>query len=105
VSINASGQIVGFYYDSSNHAHGFLDNNGTFSTIDPPGSIDTQILGINDAGQMVGNYIDSSYQEHAFEAIVAPVMLDAVYNPATNLTTLSGTAEANSSVSIRDGTS
>ena len=33
-----------------------------------------------------------------------PVMLDAIYNPATNITTLKGTSEANSSVSIFDGT-
>jgi Ca2+-binding RTX toxin-like protein len=34
----------------------------------------------------------------------APVMSDAVFNAANKLTTLSGTAEANSSVSVLDGT-
>ena len=34
----------------------------------------------------------------------AHVMLDAIYNPATNITTLKGTSEANSSVSIFEGT-
>jgi len=33
-----------------------------------------------------------------------PVMLDAIYNSATNVTTLTGTSEANSTVSIYDGT-
>jgi hypothetical protein len=35
---------------------------------------------------------------------VSPIMSNAVFNAATNITTLSGTAEANSSVSIFDGT-
>src|SRR5262249_35625149 len=34
---------------------------------------------------------------------VSPVMLDAVYNPTTKLTKLSGMAEADSSVSVYDG--
>jgi Bacterial Ig domain len=33
-----------------------------------------------------------------------PVMLDAIFNSTTNITVLSGTSEANSSVSVYDGT-
>ena len=43
-SINASGQVVGFYEDGSNGSitsqHGFLYSGGTYSTIDPPGALD-----------------------------------------------------------------
>ncbi len=55
-AINASGQVVGWYTDSSGNFHGFLYSAGTFTTIDVPGSIDTQALGINDSGQIVGNF-------------------------------------------------
>ncbi len=35
-AINASGEVVG-YYDDSTGVHGFIDDKGTFITIDPPG--------------------------------------------------------------------
>jgi uncharacterized repeat protein (TIGR03803 family) len=38
-----------------------------------------------------------------FVATINPVMLDAVFDGAHNLTTLNGTAQANSSVSVFDG--
>jgi hypothetical protein len=94
-------------YTINGHEAGFLDDNGTFTTFDIPGSVFTEVTGINDAGQIVGDYLDSSNHRHSFEAtpaVVAPVMLDAVYNAITNLTTLSGTAGPNNSVSIFDGT-
>ncbi len=57
--INNRGQIVGSY-----NGHGFLLDNGTFSTIDVPGEnlgtservSSTVAVGINDAGQIVGEY-------------------------------------------------
>ena|SRR5438876_823673 len=57
--INNRGQIVGSYGD-----HGFLLDNGNFSTIDIPEEnlgtserlISTEGVGINDVGQIVGNY-------------------------------------------------
>jgi hypothetical protein len=62
--INSSGQIVGeFYYYIFNErgpAHGFLRNtNGSFTTIDVPGSSSTDVRGINDSGQIVGEFWDS----------------------------------------------
>jgi probable HAF family extracellular repeat protein len=38
-SINAKGQIVGWYEDSNAQSHAFLDSGDTYTTIDPPGSI------------------------------------------------------------------
>ena len=61
--INASGQIVGEYIDASNHTHGFLYSNGTYTTLDDPSASatgGTVALGINDLGQIVGNYGDAS---------------------------------------------
>jgi len=59
VSINATGQIVGNYVDSSFHRHGFLDNGGTLTfPIDVPGSTvaggATLLESINDSGWILG---------------------------------------------------
>jgi probable HAF family extracellular repeat protein len=57
IGINDSGQIVGVYFSSSNGtfvAHGFLDSNGAFSSIDDPGAAGTYAYGINDSGVIVG---------------------------------------------------
>jgi hypothetical protein len=53
-AINNLGGIAGFYTDSGGTIHGFLDNNGNFTTVDAPGASETQLLGINDFGIAVG---------------------------------------------------
>jgi hypothetical protein len=40
--------------------NGFLDRDGSFTTLDVPGSTLTYAFGINDAGQIVGFYFDAS---------------------------------------------
>src|SRR5262249_47667050 len=55
--INHAGQIVGYYYDSSTKAHGFLKSGSTYTTLDDPleqGLFGTFALCINDPGQIVG---------------------------------------------------
>jgi uncharacterized membrane protein len=49
-----SGDTVGFYVDGSGNTHGFTDVNGTFSTVDAPGTAFNQLLGVNDAGTAAG---------------------------------------------------
>jgi hypothetical protein len=39
---------------------------GTFTTIDVPGSIDTRVIGINPQGDMVGQYTDAVRVNHGF---------------------------------------
>ena len=56
LGINNSGQIVGFYWDSSFQSHGFLDVNGTFTNVDVPGSAWSEATGINNQGDIVGVY-------------------------------------------------
>jgi hypothetical protein len=48
--INAAGQIVGSYLNTSSVRHGFLDSGGSFSTIDAPNALPetTRPIGIND---------------------------------------------------------
>ena len=56
LGINASGQIVGSYYDAAYIHHGFLYDQGGYTTLDVPGSNYTHASGINDSGQIVGYY-------------------------------------------------
>ena len=58
LGISPSGQIVGFYSDSTGE-HGFLYDRGVFTPIDVPGASDTRAVGINPSGQIVGYYRDS----------------------------------------------
>ncbi|CAD5375059.1 putative PEP-CTERM sorting domain-containing protein [Rubrivivax sp. A210] len=54
--INNSGIVVGTYRNSSG-GHGFILDNGSYTTINVPGATnETLVTGINDAGQLVGQY-------------------------------------------------
>jgi len=64
--INASGVIVGTYYDSFDLKYGFLLQGGNFSTFVFPGAVDNDLEGINDSGQTTGAYDDSSGLTHGF---------------------------------------
>jgi uncharacterized membrane protein len=68
--INASGQIVGSYWDGSTN-HGFLLDQGIYTTIDVPGAYSTSAYGINDSGQIVGSYSDA-FGTHGFLATPVP---------------------------------
>ncbi len=55
--VNDWGQIVGAWWDSSAY-HGFIVDQGNFSTFDYPGFLFTQALGINNTGYIVGSMGD-----------------------------------------------
>jgi hypothetical protein len=65
--INSTGDIAGFY-DPSATSHGFVIQNGVFSTIDYPDAseVSTGLEGINDNGLVTGGWGDSSGNFHAF---------------------------------------
>jgi uncharacterized membrane protein len=80
-AINDAGDIVGNYitcqgeYSESQllrlpctfvQLHGFLLSGGTFTNIDPPGSIGTYVGGINNAGEVVGTYGEAVFKGHGF---------------------------------------
>jgi probable HAF family extracellular repeat protein len=65
MGINDAGQIVGTFVDGQ-QGHGFLDVNGTFSTIDVPGAQFTSPNDINNAGQIVGWFFDNGGPAHGF---------------------------------------
>jgi uncharacterized membrane protein len=52
------GQIVGSYRDTAGNDHGFLLDQGRYTTFDVPGSQFTSATGINASGQIVGLYSD-----------------------------------------------
>lgn len=63
--INNAGQVVGSYSDTGG-THGFIYNNGTYTTLDDPLATDgTFATAINDTGQIVGAYYNAS-GEHGF---------------------------------------
>jgi probable HAF family extracellular repeat protein len=90
--INNVGQIVGYYFDSSSDAHGFVLNNGTYTTVDDPLGTDTFITGENDNGQIVGYYdnvsANVSGNEHGF--IYSGGTFTTIDNPSGMQATLSG---------------
>ncbi|MGB7592659.1 MAG: hypothetical protein WBO19_15600 [Terriglobia bacterium] len=72
-SINAAGDIAGFYADTSGAWHGFVRAaDGTITPFDAPGagkgvSQGTFPISINTAGDIAGLYIDTNSVQHGFE--------------------------------------
>ena len=75
--INNRGQVVGSYVDAGAEPnpdgtipqgviHGFVWDNGRYTTFDPKGSVYTVAGGCNDRGQISGGYQDATGKEHGF---------------------------------------
>jgi hypothetical protein len=72
LSINARGDIVGFYGDRSKGVrHGLILRRGRVITVDYPGAAETWITYINDPGDLAGYYQDSTGIQHGFIATPA----------------------------------
>lgn len=74
-SINASGQVAGYYTDGTGINHGYVYSGGAFHTFDVPGSIYAPAhnfpfpdpnLQINDSGQVSGTFTDATGNNHGF---------------------------------------
>ena len=61
--------IVGYYFDASDTAHGFLFDGSTWTTLDDPSGEQTYPSGIS-GNTVVGYYLDPSTGIHGFEATV-----------------------------------
>ncbi len=78
LKVNDRRQVVGLYIDADAQPanpdgtppagvlHGFVWDDGEFTTIDVPGAAATGVFGINNRGQMVGSYIDADGGYHGF---------------------------------------
>jgi probable HAF family extracellular repeat protein len=66
--INNAGYVVGIFVDSAGIEHGFLWQNGNYTTIDFPGAVATEALGINSENnfKIVGDYLDQNGVIHGF---------------------------------------
>jgi len=62
-AINNLGEIAGFYTIGTEN-FGYLDNGGVFTTVDVPGSQQTQLFGLNNHGIAVGDYVDAAGNMH-----------------------------------------
>ncbi len=61
-----SSESNGFYIDNAGTNHGFLDINGTFTTVDFPGTTLNQLLGLNNLEQAAGYYADAAGIDHPY---------------------------------------
>jgi hypothetical protein len=86
-AINNSDEIAGFFTDSGGVIHGFIDNGGVFSTVDPTGSTETELLGLNDKGIADGFAVIGGVQHGIlFNSLTnAFTMLDPTGSTATTL--------------------
>jgi probable HAF family extracellular repeat protein len=57
---------VGYYYQAGSTSHGFLLEQGSYTTLDVPGALYTYASGINASGQIVGTYYDAAKRIHGF---------------------------------------
>jgi hypothetical protein len=92
-AINNSDEIAGFFTDSGGVIHGFIDSGGMFSTVDPVGSTETELLGLNDKGIADGFAVIGGVQHGIlFDSLTDTfTMLDP---PGSTSTTLNGLNDA-----------
>jgi uncharacterized membrane protein len=75
--LNDRRQVVGLYLDADAEpnpdstfppglVHGFLWDDGEYTTIDVRGAAQTFVTGINNRGEMVGSYVDADGDFHGF---------------------------------------
>ena len=60
ISLNKSGQISGWFQDSSSVAHGVVKTGSTCTQVDQPDATGTLLMHMNDEGSVAGFYANSS---------------------------------------------
>ena len=92
-AINNSDEIAGFFTNSSGVIHGFIDNGGSFSTVDPLGATETELLGLNDKGIADGFAVFDGVQ-HGILYNSLTKMFTILDPPGSTSTTLNGLNDA-----------
>jgi len=87
-AVNSSGNIAGWFIDTSLKQHGYLLSNGTFTQIDFTDANQTTALGLNDAGDVVGAYRDASFKTHGY--LLSGGMFTTIDPPGSRRTTARG---------------
>jgi len=86
--INAHGDIVGAWDDTSGTRRGFLLRHRAFTTIEFPGAILSNATGINAAGEIVGRYTSADGVRHGF--LLRHGVFSTIDFPEATRTRLSG---------------
>jgi probable HAF family extracellular repeat protein len=86
--INNAGQVVGFFMPTATTSEGFIDNGGSLTVLQAPGSTFTQALGENNQGQVVGFYNDANGNSHGF--VYSGGIYTTVDQPGATSTTING---------------
>jgi hypothetical protein len=66
LAVNDSGEVLGYWYDSSYTRHPFTFQNGTLTSFSFPQGSGIVALGLNNKGDVAGDYTDSSGNEDGF---------------------------------------
>lgn len=64
LGINDTGEIAGFYRDTTGRSHGFIYAGGAFSTVDVAGARATFLTRIKNGGAVTGICYDSLHEVH-----------------------------------------
>jgi hypothetical protein len=71
--VDAAGEAVGSYGytdgDGDSYFHGFTATGSVGTTFDPPGSSNTDGIGITAGGEIFGSYVDEENRQHGFVVI------------------------------------
>lgn len=66
--ITESGIITGVYSDADSKLHGFILENGAWTTVDYPGAAHSEIHYMDSAGNFTGGWFDEDFHLHGFVA-------------------------------------
>ncbi len=86
-SINNSGIVSGVVTDGTG-THGFIDNNGTYTTYNDPAGVSTMFFGLNNNNQVVGTYVDGAGVAHGFVYNLLSNTWQTVDDPFASATTV-----------------
>jgi probable HAF family extracellular repeat protein len=70
--VNARGEVVGVYRDTTGTQHGFVWSDLRFRTLDVPGAVSTRAFGVNSHGLVVGSFTDTTNKVYGFVATGVP---------------------------------
>lgn len=97
LTINASGEVAGFYIDGVGAEHGFLrDASGNITTINPANAATgseqgTIVTGIDAAGDVIGAYTDTNNMIHGFVRSASTGTITVIDAPGAGTQTYQGT--------------
>ena len=100
--IDTAGEVVGSYGytdgDDDSYFHGFTATGSVGTTFDPPGSSNTNGIGITASGEIFGSYVDWENRQHgfvysngAFQQIDVLLASSTIVDGVTNAGTIFGT--------------